>query len=150
MSRTEETKGELTNEERARIFKNAGCTCVVRLMCNHINANTSACYAQASKDNGKYAQKIIDAYVVATGMRKQNGKGSGVETKSDSVASGCGCPCLLLIMGNWDNSKDKKNLQDEVFMDRVCEGVFNGLMAYIEDAPVPTATPVITDPPTQP
>ena len=147
MSRTEDTKGELTNEERARIFKNANCTYVVRLMCNHINSKTSACYAQASKGNTSYAQKIIDAYVVATGMKKQNGKGNGVETKSDSVASGCGCPCVLMILGNWDNSKDKENLQEETFMDQICEGIFNGLMAYIQDEPVPTATPAMTDPP---
>ena len=147
LSRTEETKGELTNEERARIFKNANCTYVIRLMCNHINGRTSACYAQATKGSKDFGQKIIDAYTLATGMRKQNGKGSGVETKSDSVASGCGCPCVLLILGNWDNAKDKANLQDETFVDRLCEGIFNGLMAQINGEPVPTATPTITDPP---
>ncbi len=150
LSRTEETKGELTNEERARIFKNANCTYVIRLMCNHINGKTSACYAQAAKGNQSFAQKLIDGYTVATGMRKQNGKGNGVETKSDSVASGCGCPCALLILGNWDNTKDKNNLQDETFMDQLCEGIFNGLTAYIADEPVPTATPAITDPPAEP
>ena len=150
MSRTEDTKGTLSNEERARIFKNAGCTYVIRLMCNHISSKTSACYAQASKGNKSFAQKIIDAYTVATGMKKQSGKGGGVETKTDSVASGCGCPSVMLILGNWDNSKDRNNLQDEVFMDRICEGVFNGLMAYISGEPVATATPAITDPPVTP
>ena len=143
LSRTEETKGALPNEERGPIFKKAGCTYVIRLMCNHINAKTSACYVQASKDNKAFGQNMIDAYVAATGMRKQNGKENGVETKSDSVASGCGCPCVLLILGNWDNDKDKDNLQDEVFMDRICEGIFNGLMAQITGEP----TPALTDDP---
>ena len=147
MSRTEDTKGELTNEERGRIFKKAGCTYVVRLMCNHINSKTSACYAQASKSQKDFAQNMIDAYVAATGMKKQNGKKNGVETKTDSVAEECGCPCVLLILGNWDNSKDKNNLQDEVFMDRVCEGVFNGLMAQITGEPIVTPTPAVTDAP---
>ncbi len=150
LSRTEETKGALSNEERGRIFKEANCTYVIRLMCNHISSKTSACYLQAMKDNKEFGQNIIDAYTVATGMRKQRGgsKMNGVEViKSDSVASGCGCPCVLLILGNWDNSADKRNLQDEVFMDRICEGIYNGLMAQITGEPVATATPAVTDPP---
>ncbi len=147
LSRDEGDKGALSNEERGRIFKQANCTYVIRLKCNHINSKTSACYVQASKGNKSFGQKIFDAYQVATGMKKQNGKGSGVETKSDSVASDCGCPCALIILGNWDNAKDNKNLQDEVFMDRITEGIFNGLMAVINDEPVPTATPAMTDPP---
>ena len=145
LSRTEETKGKLANDKRGAIFKNAGCTYVVRLMCNHINGKTSACYAQASKSNKDFGQNMIDAYVAATGMRKQNGKKNGVETKSDSVASGCGCPCVLLILGNWDNDKDKDNLQDEVFMDRICEGIFNGLMAQITGEPIVTPAPAVED-----
>ncbi len=145
LSRTEETKGALPNEERGRIFKAANCTYVVRLMCNHINAKTSACYVQVSKDNSAFGKNMIDAYTVATGMKKQNGKKNGLEIKSDSVASDCGCPCVLLILGNWDNSKDKDNLQDEVFMDRISEGIFNGLMAQITGEPVATATPAVTD-----
>ena len=147
MSRTEDTKGDLTNEERGRIFKNGGCTYVIRLMCNHINSKTSACYVQVSKRNKDFGQKLVDAYVEATGMRKQNGKKGGLETKSDSVASECGCPCALLILGNWDNSTDKSNLQDEAFMDRICDGIFNGLMAQITGEPVTTAPPAETDVP---
>ena len=147
LSRTDETKGTLSNEERGRIFKNGGCTYVIRLMCNHINSKTSACYVQVSKSNKDFGQKLVDAYVEATGMRKQNGKKGGLETKSDSVASECGCPCALLILGNWDNSTDKSNLQDEAFMDRICDGIFNGLMAQITGEPVTTAPPAETDVP---
>ena len=145
LSRTEETKGALPNEERGPIFKKAGCTYVIRLMCNHINAKTSACYVQVSKDNKAFGQNMIDAYVAATGMKRQNGKKNGIETKSDSVAAGCGCPCALLILGNWDNDKDKDNLQDEVFMDRICEGIFNGLMAQITGEPIVTPAPAVED-----
>lgn len=147
LSRTEDTKGSLPNEKRGAIFRDANCTYVVRLMCNHINAKTSACYVQASKKNKDFGQNLIDAYVAATGMRKQNGKKNGVETKTDAVADGCGCPCALLILGNWDNAKDKDNLQDEIFMDQICEGIFNGLMAQITGEPILTPTPVMTDPP---
>ncbi len=152
LSREDKAKDGLTNEERGRIFKNANCTYVIRLMCNHISSKTSACYVQASKDNKEFGQIMVDAYTRATGMRKQSGgsKKNGVEVKTDSVASECGCPCVLLIMGNWDNSKDKNNLQDEAFMDRICEGIFNGLMSQISGEPLPEDTPVITNPPTEP
>ena len=146
LSRTEDTKGALANEDRGRIFKNANCTYVVRLMCNHINAKTSACYVQASKSNKDFGKKMVEAYVASTGMRIQNGKSGGVEVKTDSVADTCGCPCVLLIMGNWDNSKDKDNLQDEVFLDKISEAVFNGLVAQITGEPVPTAVPVLEEP----
>ena len=140
LSRTN-TSGSLSNEERAAIFKSAGCTAVIRLMCNHINGKTSACYAIASKGNKAYGQAIIDSYVAATGMKKQNGKGNGLETDSDSVSERCGCPCVLLILGNWDNSTDKTNLQDEVFMDRMNEGIATGLLSALglsEPAAPPT------------
>ena len=141
LSRTEETKGKMDDETRAKVFKNANCTYVIRLMCNHINAKTSACYVKATKNNKGFGQNIVDAYTVATGMRKQNGKGNGVDVKDDGVAAKCGCPCAMLILGNWDNTKDKTNLQDETFMDRICEGIFNGLTAQINGEPVPTAVP---------
>jgi N-acetylmuramoyl-L-alanine amidase len=147
LSRTEETKGSLPNEERGRIFKQAECTYVIRLMCNHINSKTSACFARTSKENKAFGQTMIDAYVAATGMKRQNGKKNGMEVKTDSVASGCGCPCVLMVLGNWDNKKDRENLQDEVFMDRICEGIFNGLVAQITGEPLVTPTPAITDPP---
>ena len=149
LSRTDQTKGALSNEERGRIFKNANCTYVIRLMCNHISSKTSACYARASKTNKDFARTIVDAYSVSTGMRKQSGsdRRNGVKIESDSVASGCGCPCVLLIMGNWDNSKDKKNLQDDAFLDLVCEGIFNGLVSEINGEPLETEAPVMTDPP---
>ena len=141
LSRTEETKGKMDDDARARVFKDANCTYVIRLMCNHINAKTSACYVKATKSNKSFGQNIVDAYTVATGMRKQNGKGNGVDVKDDGVAAKCGCPCAMLILGNWDNTKDKTNLQDETFMDRICEGIFNGLTAQINGEPVPTAVP---------
>ena len=149
LSRTEATKGALSNEERGRTFKNANCTYVVRLMCNHINSKTSACYVRTSKANRDFGRTMVDAYSQATGMRKQSGsdRRNGVKIESDSVASGCGCPCVLVIMGNWDNSKDKKNLQDESFLELVCEGILNGLMTQISGEPLTTPTPVVTDAP---
>ena len=137
LSRTDDTKGTMSNEERGRIFKDAKCDYVVRLMCNYPNSKNSSTYVRCSKDNQEYALTIVDAYSMATGIRKQSGsdRKNGVKIESDSVATGCGCPCALLILGNWDSSKERKRLQDEEFMEQMCEGIFNGLVTVVNGAP---------------
>lgn len=148
LGRTEKDKGKVDDNSRAKVFREANCTYVIRLKCNYISSKTSACYAKVTKDNKSFGQKMIDAYTVATGMKKQSNKKNGVQVEDDTVAAKCGCPCVALILGNWENKKDKENLQDEVFIDRICEGIFNGLVAQITGEPVATATPAVMDLPT--
>lgn len=153
LGRTEKDKGEVKDATRAQIFKEAGCTYVIRLKCNYINAKTSACYVKVTKKNKDFGQRMIDAYVAATGMHKQNGKKNGVQVEDDAVAEKCGCPCVAFLLGNWDNETDYANLHDEVFIDRIAEGIFNGLMAEINDEPgsqeadAPVVAPAITTQP---
>ena len=153
LGRTEKDKGEVKDNTRARIFKEAGCTYVIRLKCNYINAKTSACYVKVTKKNKDFGQRMIDAYVAATGMKKQNGKKNGVQVEDDAVAEKCGCPCVAFLLGNWDNETDYANLHDEFFMDRITEGIFNGLLAEISGEPGSaeaddaSAPPVITTQP---
>ena len=152
LGRTEKDKGEVKDTTRAQIFREAGCTYVVRLKCNYINAKTSACYVKVTKKNKDFGQRMIDAYVAATGMQKQNGKKNGVQVEDDTVAEKCGCPCVAFLLGNWDNETDYANLHDEVFMDRITEGIFNGLMAEINSEPgsaadAPLEKPTITTQP---
>ena len=141
LGRTEEDKGKVEDSARAKIFREAECTYVVRLKCNYINAKTSACYVKATKKNKDFGQKMIDAYVLTTGMKKQSNKKNGVQVEDDPVASKCGCPCVAYLLGNWENEQDYANLHDEVFIDRMCEGIFIGLMSEINGEPVPTPTP---------
>jgi len=154
LGRTEEDRGKVDDNTRAKIFRNAGCTYVIRLKCNYINAKTSACYVKVTKKNKAFGQRMINAYVAATGMQKQNGKKDGVQVEDDTVAEKCGCPCVAFLMGNWDNETDYANLHDEVFMDKITEGIFNGLMAEISDEPgsteadAPLEAPTITTQPT--
>ncbi len=140
LSRTDEVKGTMSNEERGRIFKEARCNYVVRLMCNYPDSKNSSTYVRVTKDNTEYGLTLVDAYSLATGLRKQSGsdRKNGVKIESDSVATTCGCPCALLIMGNWDSSKERKRLQEEEFMDLMCEGIYNGLVTVVSGAP-PTA-----------
>ena len=147
LSRTDETKGTLSNEERGRIFKEARCNYVVRLMCNYPDSKNSSTYVRCTKDNTEYGLTLVDAYSLATGMRKQSGsdRKNGVKIESDSVATSCGCPCALLILGNWDSSKERKRLQEEEFMDLMCEGIYNGLVTVVKGAPPTTTISEISD-----
>ena len=141
LSRTDEVKGTMSNEERGRIFKEARCNYVVRLMCNYPDSKNSSTYVRVTKDNTEYGLTLVDAYSLATGLRKQSGsdRKNGVKIESDSVATTCGCPCALLILGNWDSSKERKRLQEEEFMDLMCEGIYDGLVTVVSGAP-PTST----------
>lgn len=128
----EDNKKEVGNSKRAKLIKDADCDIAIRLMCNHISSKSSGCYVQASKKNKTYGQALIDAYSAATGIKKQSGKSKGLETKSDSVASDCGCPCALLIMGNWDNKSDKANLNDEAFREKMIEAIYETMLAQLK------------------
>ena len=141
LCRTQETEGKLESKDRGLIFKQAKCTYVVRLMCNHISAKTSACFAFGAKENKAFAQKMIDTYVAATGMKKQSGKKNGVEVKAEDVTPSCGCPCVTLVLGNWDNKSDREKLQDPDYMDVICEAIYDGLIAQVYGLPAPTKAP---------
>ena len=147
LSRTDDVKGTMSNEERGRIFKEARCNYVVRLMCNYPDSKNSSTYVRCTKDNTEYGLTLVDAYSLATGMRKQSGsdRKNGVKIESDSVATSCGCPCALLILGNWDSSKERKRLQEEEFMDLMCEGIYNGLVTVVKGAPPTTTISEISD-----
>ena len=147
LSRTDDVKGTMSNEERGRIFKEARCNYVVRLMCNYPDSKNSSTYVRCTKDNTEYGLTLVDAYSLATGMRKQSGsdRKNGVKIESDSVATTCGCPCALLILGNWDSSKERKRLQEEEFMDLMCEGIYDGLVTVVSGAPPASPVTEISD-----
>lgn len=128
----EDTKKEVGNSQRAKIIKNANCDIALRLMCNHISSKTSGCYVQAPKKNKTYGKALIDAYSEATGIKIQSGKKNGVEQKNDEVASGCGCPCVLLIMGNWDNKTERENLRDSATRQKMMQSIYETLLGQLK------------------
>ena len=111
------------------------------------NSSNSSTYVRCSKDNADYGLTLVDAYSMATGIRKQSGsdRKNGVKIESDSVATPCGCPCALLILGNWDSSKERKRLQEEEFMDLMCEGIYDGLVTVVSGAPPTSPVTEISD-----
>lgn len=121
------------NSTRAKAIKNGGCDIAIRLMCNHISANTSGCYVQAPKKHKSYGAALIEAYSAQTGIQMQNGKKNGVEVKSDAVANACGCPCVLLIMGNWDNKTERGKLQDDATQAKMMQAIYETLSNQLKD-----------------
>lgn len=125
--------------KRAKIIKEAKCDIALRLFCNHISKNTSGCFVEATKSNLEFAQIMIDEYSAATGIPKQKGnkKKDGVEKVSnndDQVSSKCGCPCVRIILGNWENKSERANLQDEAFQQKMFEGIYQAFLKQLKKA----------------
>lgn len=133
---TRQSNGTMGTSKRASIIKDANCDIALRLFCNHISAKTSGCFVEATKSNLSFAQILIDEYSAATGIPKQKGnnKKDGVEKVSnsdDQVSSKCGCPCVRIILGNWDNKSERANLQDEAFKQKMIEGIYEAFLKQL-------------------
>lgn len=128
----EDNKKSVSNTSRAKTIKQADCDIALRLICNHISSKSTGCYVQMSKKNKSYGNALIEAYAAATGIRLQAGKKNGTETKSDSVASNCGCPCVMLVMGNWDNKSDRAILEEDSSRQAMIEAIYDTLLAQLK------------------
>ena len=127
----EDNKASVGNSARAKTIKSADCDIAIRLMCNHISSKSSGCFVQYLKKNKSYAKELIKAYTESTGIKKQSGKSGGIENKSDSVASACGCPCVLLVMGNWDNKSERQNLEDDAFREAMIKAIYETMLSRL-------------------
>ncbi len=123
---------ELSNSKRAKIIKNAKCDIALRIICNHISSKSSGCYVRTSSKNKSYGKMLIDNYSSMTGIKKQSGKKSGLEIKSDDVASNCGCPCVRLVLGNWSNKSERSNLEDDAFRDKMIQAIYETLLSQLK------------------
>lgn len=128
----EDNKKDLNNTTRAKTIKKANCDIAIRLMCNHISSKTSGCFVQYLKKNKSYAKELINAYSEATGIKKQSGKSGGLDNKSDTVASNCGCPCVTLVMGNWDNKTERSNLEDDAFRETMIKAIYETMLSQLK------------------
>ena len=129
----EDNSKEVSNAARAKIIKDADCDIALRLMCNHISSKSSGCYVQTLKKDQTFARAMIQSYSGTTGIKMQSGKKNGVETiKSDDVMSKCGCPCVRLILGNWDNKSERADLNDEAIRQKMMQGIYEALLAQLK------------------
>ena len=128
----EDNKKEVGNSKRARIIKEAKCDAAIRLMCNEVGSSVHGFFVQGTKKNESFARILIDAYANGTGMEIQSSKGRGFDKVSDEVASKCGCPCVRLVMGNWKNSEDRADLEDEAFRQKIVESIAEALLAQLK------------------
>ena len=131
LTRTDNSKS-VGNSKRASTIKSNNCDIALRLICNHISSKSTGCYVSASKKNKSYGAALIDAYASATGIRKQAGKKNGLDTDSDAVSSNCGCPCVLLVMGNWENKNDRASLEDDAFREKMIAAIYETLLGQLK------------------
>ena len=128
----EDSKKEVGNSKRAKIIKDAKCDVAVRLMCNEVGSSVHGFFVQGTKKNESFARIMIEAYANGTGMEIQSSKGRGFDKVSDEVASKCGCPCVRVVLGNWKNSEDRADLQDEGFRQKIVESIAEALLEQLK------------------
>ncbi len=136
---TREDNSDMGTSKRTKIIKDAECDIALRLFCNHISKSASGCFVEATKNNMEFAQIMIDEYSAATGIPKQKGsnKKNGVEKVSnsdDQVSSKCGCPCVRIVLGNWENKSERANLEDEAFQQKMFEGIYQAFLKQLNKA----------------
>lgn len=120
------------NSKRAKAIKSADCDVALRLICNHISSKSTGCYAQANKKYKDFATSLIAAYSEATGIRLQAGKTNGFESKTDAVAKDCGCPCVMIVLGNWENKSDRGILEDEAGREKMIAAIYESLLRELK------------------
>ncbi len=124
----DDNDSSVSNDKRADIIDEASCNIALRLMCNHISSSSSGCYVQTSSRYESMGKAFIDTYSDMTGIKKQAGKSSGWEKKSDAVGKQTHCPTIMLILGNWDNKSERANMQDDAFRRTMIEAIYQGLL----------------------
>lgn len=121
----------MNEKQRGQILKRADCDIAFEVVCNHMSSKSRGCYARygASKE---YAQELIAAYHAVTGIPYQNNHKSGIYKKTENVIHYSGCPCVRLILANWDNSTDRAIIQDEAMQQRIFEAIYNVILGRIK------------------
>ncbi len=121
----------LKESERGKLIKASDCDIALEVRSNHINKNSSGCYVRygASKE---YARELVNAYSEATGIKFQSGKKNGIEKETNDVIHYSGCPCVRLMMCNWDNPADRATIQDDATRQKICEAIYNVLLGRLK------------------
>ncbi|MBQ5987188.1 MAG: N-acetylmuramoyl-L-alanine amidase [Clostridia bacterium] len=119
---------------RGKIFQSEGCTLAVEIFCNHMGKNSKqGCYVRYGGSK-EFAQELADAYKAVTGIPFQSNHSSGIYKKTEDVIhnSGKNCQCVRLVLGNWDNDKDRSIFMDASMQPKIFEAIYNVLCGRVK------------------
>ncbi len=128
----------LSNIERVQIANNAGAEAFVRIHANgsndsSVNGAMTICQTASNPYNAAYyAQSrklsdcVLDAYVAATGFKKQY----VWETDTMTGINWANVPSTIIEMGYMSNATDDANMSNETMQQQMVIGIANGIDNY--------------------
>lgn len=121
----------MSEKQRGQVLKKADCDIAFEIVCNHMSAKSRGCYARYGA-SGTYAKELANAYQEVTGIPFQSNHKSGIYKKTENVIHYCGCPCVRLVLGNWDNAEDRAIIQNESMQQKIFEAIYTVLLGRLK------------------
>lgn len=123
----------MSAKQRGQIIKRAGCDIALEIVCNHIK-NGRGCYVRyGTKSTKSFAAELAAAYQAATGIPFQSNHSNGLYNKTEDTIANAGCPCVRLVLGNWESASDRAIFEDEATQTKIFEALYNVLVAQLKD-----------------
>jgi hypothetical protein len=121
----------ISAKQRGQIIKRAGCDIALEIVCNHLAAKSRGCYVRYSGAK-TFAKELAAAYQSVTNIPYQSNHSSGIYSKTEDTIKNAGCPCVRLVLGNWENSTDRGIIEDEQMQQKIFEAIYNVLVGQLK------------------
>ena len=127
-----------SDEDRYNAINAGNCDIAIRLCCNETK---SGFYVRSSRKNMKFGQTLSGAYKSSTKLK--TAKSNGYVLESDDVCKNSNCPVGVLVLGGFNNKKERAKLDDPEFRALMIRGIYNGMLKHygVEETDEPTPTP---------
>ena len=115
----------ISAKNRGLTIKKAKADIALEIVCNHIKSGASGCYVRyGTKATKAYAQELATAYQATTGIKFQNNHSNGLYNKTEDTIANAGCPCVRLVLGNWESKSDRAVIEDESMQQKIFETIY--------------------------
>ena len=123
----------LSAKQRGQIIKKANCNIAIEIVCNHNKSGSRGCYVRyGTKATKEYAKELAAAYQAVTGIPFQSNHSSGLYDKTEDTISNAGCPCVRLVLGNWESKADRAVIEDEAMQKKIFEAIYKVLLGQLK------------------